>query len=262
MFNLGRVFCVIDAEYSIVIQNEIIVESHWHKKRSYITCRSTSKVVGNNKSKFCKIGELNKPEMRARNDCHFRLPAYKIFLGQAFHPFQERLECTFWLSAYVALLIDSHFICLFCSFVFVSLWNNSLDYHSLTQTITEMTQFKMSRGTYDQFWPINTELTTLPEAHARCKGVIHLLSFVFTLAPEIQCMNYLFSQNYLITILQAEKSVRYNRSSVYRGSKGVIKCNNYLGQQGISIGVWCYGTWGPKNYYNITKANRALWLVS
>ena len=123
-----------------------------------------------------------------------------------------------------------------------------LDYHSLTQTITEMTQFKMPCGTYDPFWLINTELTTLPEAHARCKGVIHLLSFVFTLPPEIQCMNYLFSQNYIITILQAEKSVRYNRSSIYRGSKGVIKCNNYLGQQGITIGVWCYGNWGPKNY--------------
>ena len=162
--------------------------------------------------------------------------------------FQERLECTFRLSAYVALLIDSHFIFLFCSFVFVSLWNDSLDYHSLTQAITEMTQFKMPCGTYDPFWLINTELTTLPEAHARCKGVIHLLSFVFTLAPEIQRMNYLFSQNYLITILQAEKSVRYNRSSIYRDSKGVIKCNNYLGQQGITIGVWCYGNWGPKNY--------------
>ena len=37
-------------------------------------------------------------------------------------------------------------------------------------------------------------------------------------------MNYLFSQNYLITILQAEKSVRYNGSPIYRGSKGVIKC--------------------------------------
>ena len=49
-------------------------------------------------------------------------------------------------------------------------------------------------------------------------------------------MNYPFSQNYLITILQAEKSVRYNRSSIYRGSKGVIKCNNSLGQQGITIG--------------------------
>ena len=136
--------------------------------------------------------------------------------------FQERLECTFRLSAYVALLIDSHFIFLFCSFVFVSLWNNSLDYHSLTQTITEMTQLKMPCGTYDPFWLINTELTTLPEAHARCKGVIHLLSFVFTLAPEIWIIY--FSQNYLSTILQAEKSVRYNRSSIYRGSKGVIKC--------------------------------------
>ena len=178
-------FCVIDAEYSILIQNEIMVESHWRKKRSYLTCRSTSKVVGNNKSKFCKIGELTSPKWEHGMTVISGYLRKRFFWVRHSTHFQERLECTFRLSAYVALLIDSHFIFLFCSFVFVSLWNNSLDYHSLTQTITEMTQFKMPCGTYDPFWLLNTELTTLPEAHARCKGVIHLLSFVFTLAPEI-----------------------------------------------------------------------------
>ena len=52
-------FCVIDAEYSILTQNEMIVESYWRKKRnkqkpkkqvtSYI---STYKAAGNNKSKL------------------------------------------------------------------------------------------------------------------------------------------------------------------------------------------------------------------
>ena len=55
-------FYVIDTEYSILTQNEMIVESHWRTKRnkqkpkkqvtSYIT---TSKAAGNNKSKLKQI---------------------------------------------------------------------------------------------------------------------------------------------------------------------------------------------------------------
>ena len=74
-------------------------------------------------------------------------------------------------------------------------------------------------------------------------------------------MNYLFSQNYNITILQAEKSVRYNRSSIYSGSKGVIKCNNYLGQQGITIGVWCYGIVSHTKEFGTKQFLRVMYIV-
>lgn len=41
------------------------------------------------------------------------------------------------------------------------------------------------------------QLTTLPDAHARWSGVIHLLSFVFTLAPGNH--NYKYNVNRWIT---------------------------------------------------------------
>ena len=112
--NINYLSSVQSRPRNILTQNEIIVESYWPKKRSYLNVE----VIPGRRWAY-------KPKMSARNDCHFRLPAYEWFLGQAFHAIPGETGVQFRLSAYVALLIDSRFICLFCSFVFVSLWNDN-----------------------------------------------------------------------------------------------------------------------------------------
>ena len=141
--------------------------------------------------------------LQARNESTkwlwFRATCVKEVFGSGV-PRNSRRDWNVHFDFLHMLLCWSIHISLFCFallFLFhyeTTVW---LDYHSLTQTITEMTQFKTPRGTYDPFWLINTELTTLPEAHARCKGVIHLLSFVFTLAPEIRII-------YLVRIISLQ----------------------------------------------------------
>ena len=126
--------------------------------------------------------------MSRRNDCHsisdFTLTIISFHVRHSTQ-FWDRPERTFGLSPYIALPSDSPFVCWLCSSVFVPLWNSNksyyvssfftrkrmaveykkhedfcyscskFQYHSLTYSIFEMTQFKMPCGTYDPLWPIS-----------------------------------------------------------------------------------------------------------
>ena len=116
-------FCIIDTEYFILMQNEIIVEWYWWKKE-LTSYASTSKVAGNNKNKFWKIGELTSPKWVRKMTVISGFMRTSSFWVRHSTQFQERLEHTFQLSAYVALLINSNFIWWLFSFVFVSLWKD------------------------------------------------------------------------------------------------------------------------------------------
>ena len=99
-------FCVIDVEYSLLTQNEIM--SYW-RKREVSLYVSISKLTGNNKSKLWKnYGWAYRPEMTVISDF---VHTSNNFWVRHSTQFQEGLERTFWLSAYVALLIDLRFIC-------------------------------------------------------------------------------------------------------------------------------------------------------
>ena len=117
-------FCVIDMEYSILTQNEIIADSYWRKKvTSYI---STSKAAGNNESKLKKKVCLLAWNERAKWLAFQTTCLWVVFVRRSTQ-FWERLKRTFWRSAYVyiALPIDSRFSCWLRSFVFISLWNDN-----------------------------------------------------------------------------------------------------------------------------------------
>ena len=114
-------FCVIDTEYSILTQNEMIVESHWRTKRnkqkpkkqvtSYIT---TSKAAGNNKSKLKQICVLTSlkwgREMTGISD----YGCMSTFCVRRPKQFQERLEptSTFCILSHTLLYrsIDASFV--------------------------------------------------------------------------------------------------------------------------------------------------------
>ena len=117
MFVFSRLcICIIDAEYSLLTQNEIT--SYWPQKEvtSYV---STSKLTGNNKSKLWKHYRwAYKPKMTVISD----FVCTCSFWVRCSMQFQKRQECTFWLSAHIALLIiyasfvDLLFFC-FCFIV-------------------------------------------------------------------------------------------------------------------------------------------------
>ena len=105
---------------------------------------------------------------KSRNDWCFRLRLYEYFLCQAFQ-FRERLDATttfcnvahrFTLRSLTLFRVCS---CV-CQFFEVYYYHNNL-----TQTIFEMTQFKMSRGTFDPL-SIISRLNTAPDS------AIHLLN--------------------------------------------------------------------------------------
>ena len=82
--------------------------SYWRKKEVTLYV-SISKLTGNNKSKLWKnYGWAYRPEMTVISDF---VHTSNNFWVRHSTQFQERLERTFWLSAYVVLLIDLHFIC-------------------------------------------------------------------------------------------------------------------------------------------------------
>ena len=201
MFNLGRVFASLTR--NILFWWKIKLSgSHIDAKKEVIYTSyyvSTSKVAGNNKSKFWKIGELTNSAWWGKMTVISRYVCTSSFWVRHSTQFQERLARTFRLSACVAF--DSRFICWLCSFVFIikrrkklssfftpkkmhgswtwkalgwagKRWQwsgrsqfddvscSKFQYHSLTQTIFEMTQFKMPCGTCDPFWLIS-RLNTL-----------------------------------------------------------------------------------------------------
>ena len=126
--------------------------------------------------------------------CKMTVISDYILMGSfCFRPFmlcRERLECTFWCPAHIALPINSRFVVEFVLSLY-SLWNNNKSMkkgwirmavklvivwmmsvvqsfninHTLAQNIYEITQFKMTCGTCDLLWLIsrlNTELHVIP----------------------------------------------------------------------------------------------------
>ena len=75
--------------------------------------RSHSKLTGNNKTKLPKIGELLSPKWLS-----FQTLCVQVVFGLGIPRNSRRLGRTFWLSAYVGLLIDSRFICCLWYFCF------------------------------------------------------------------------------------------------------------------------------------------------
>ena len=117
-------FCVIDTDIPFWRKMKLLWH-HTNTKRVIWYNISSSKAAGSNESKFKKWVCL-----LAENECTKWL-ILDFLLRSSFcvrprsMQFQERLEHTLQLSAYVALLIDSCFICWHCCFVFISLWNDN-----------------------------------------------------------------------------------------------------------------------------------------
>ena len=79
------------------MQDEIIVESYPHRRRGHLILCSTSKIAGNNWSKFWKIGELRSLAWNeCWNDWHFRLHTSSFWVWVRHSTrFQQKLECNF-----------------------------------------------------------------------------------------------------------------------------------------------------------------------
>ena len=119
MFNLGRVFASLPRNILFWYKIKLSGSHSDGKKEVTSYYVSTSKVAGNNKSKFWKIGELTNPTWWREMTVISRYVCTTSFWVRHSNStqFQERLERTFRLSACVAF--DSRFICWLCSFVFI-----------------------------------------------------------------------------------------------------------------------------------------------
>ena len=111
-----RHFCIIDADifYSDAKWNYRGVILTQKKKLPYMY--KYFQRSGNNKSTFCKIGELTSPKwMRKMTVISGYLRTSSFWVRRSMQ-FQERLEHTFWPSRHVSLLIDyASFVLLFLS---------------------------------------------------------------------------------------------------------------------------------------------------
>ena len=109
-------FCVIDVEYSLLTQNEIM--SYWRKKEVTLYV-SISKLTGNNKSKLWKnYGWAYRPEMTVISDF---VHTSNNFWVRHSTQFQERLEWHFdFLHMLLCWLIYASFAdLLFFCFCFI-----------------------------------------------------------------------------------------------------------------------------------------------
>ena len=114
---LGRVFASLTRNILFWCKVKLSGSHTDAKKEVTSYYVSTSKVAGNNKSKFWKIGELTNPARWREMTVISRYVCTSSFWVRHSTQFQERLERTFRLSTYVAF--DSRLICWICSFVFI-----------------------------------------------------------------------------------------------------------------------------------------------